>query len=279
MDLTFDKLLPVLAGLILGLLSLGYLFYQKAGEIAIGRIIIWIVWTWVLFALFGFFALKIEVLPYRFFMISMGSLLTGVLYLVLAPLTLNWWKRSDLTDVFLTNYLLLFFGISGFSAVYVSLSDSGISVYYLLSGLLAFLLPALVAKSYDYWMLIPAIKYKTWIFPIHAPIPKLQPIEPIKLMMNFTPSPSNRNVNFESYEVEFPTNEPLSNLFHYFISFHNKHREYRKKPIQYLNGEVPLEWVLYKYSPQKKKLYLDMDKTLIENQVTTNEHIYAASLA
>ena len=115
------------------------------------------------------------------------------------------------------------------------------------------------------------------MYPIHEPIPKLQPIDPIKLMMNFTPVPSGSNGPFESYEVEFPTNRNLSELFHYFICFHNKHREYKKRPIQFLEGEVPLAWVLYKYTPQKKKQYLDMDKTLIENQVYANEHIYALS--
>ena len=88
-----------------------------------------------------------------------------------------------------------------------------------------------------------------------------------------------KNTDFEGYEVEYPGNVDLGTLFHYFISFHNKHREYRKKPIQFLSdNQLPLEWMLYKYSPQKKKVLLDTEKTLFENQIGGNDIIYATSI-
>lgn len=277
MKLTFDTLLPFVISLFLSFVLTGYLYYTKGNEISTGRLVIWILWILVLFGLIGLVASKIEALPYAYSTVAICSILFGILYLILAQATLNWWQRSRLEDVILLNLALLFFGLSGFSIVYLLLADTPGYTAYLMAALLAFLLPSVLIKSYDYWMQIPNKRYKSWSYPIYSEVPKLQPIEPIKLMMNFTPVPSGKNGPFESYEVEFPTNESLSDLFHYFISFHNKHREYRKKPIQYLNGDMPLEWVLYKYTPQKKKLYLDMDKTLIENQVTSNEHIYAAS--
>ncbi len=157
------------------------------------------------------------------------------------------------------------------------LSATQISVSYFMVALLAFWLPVLLLFSYDLWMRIPALKYKTWLFPAHLPVPRLHPVEPMKVTMNFTPLPTGKDGPFEGYEVEFPTDAMVGDLFHYFIAFHNKHREYSKKPIQYLNGKIPLEWVLYKSVTPRKKQYLDMDKTLLENQVLPHEHIYAYS--
>lgn len=277
MNLTFNLLLPVFTGLLAGLALLGYLYYLKGREISTGRLIIWLIWTLVLFGFTGLLAVKIDALPYGFAAAATGALLFGILYLTLAPLTFNFWHRSDIAVLLLTNFIFLCFGVTGFSVIYVMAADSPDLVYTFLVSILACLLPALIVRSYDFWMQIPKKKYKTWLYPLHAEVPKLQPIDPIRLMMNFTPVPTEKNEAFESYEVEFPTNESLSDLFHYFISFHNKHREYRKKPIQFLEGDVPLEWVLFKFSPQKKKIFLDMDKTLIENHITANDHIYASS--
>jgi hypothetical protein len=277
MNLTFFTLLPFVISVLMSFILTGYLYYTKGSEITSGRLVIWILWTTVLFGLLGFAGSRIDTLPYAFVSVTLGSALLGILYLMLAKATLDWWRRSRLEDVVLLNLTLFFFGLSGFSITYVLLTGANGYVTYLMVGLLGFLLPSLLVKSYDFYMQIPKLRYKTWSYPVYSEVPRLQPIDPIKLMMNFTPVPSEKQAQFESYEVEFPTNESLSDLFHYFISFHNKHREYKKKPIQYLNGEIPLQWVLYTYSLKKKKLYLDMEKTLIENQIGPNQHIYAAS--
>ena len=277
MNPVFSNLLIPITGLICGLILIGCLLYLKGKEISIVRLVIWVFWVLLLFGILGFISAKIENLNWVFFTVTLGSLLYGILYLVVAPVTLSWWRRSVLTDIFFTAFIFLCFGISGFSLIYSTLSVSGAEVGYFLVGITAFLFPSLVIKSYDYWMLIPAKKYKTWVYPVHGDVPQLQPVDPIRLVMNFTPAPSGKNGSFEGYEVEFPSNISVGDLFHYFISFHNKHREYRKKPIQYLDGERPLEWVLFKYSGQNKKIYLDMDKTLIENSIGSNESIYALS--
>lgn len=277
MNLTFETILPFSCCLLFGIALIVYIYRQKDQQISAVRVGIWILWIFVLFGLLSLIASKIEVLPYAFAAVAVGSALIGILYLVLAKITLDWWKRSRVEDVFLFGLCLLCFGSAGFLIVYALLSDSPQYLLHFIPALLGFVIPPVLAKSFDFYMQIPKLRYKTWSYPIYSEVPRLQPVDPIKLMMNFTPVPSEKEVQFESYEVEFPTNESLSDLFHYFISFHNKHREYKKKPIQYLNGEMPLQWVLYTYSPQKKKLYLDMEKTLIENQIGPNGHIYAAS--
>lgn len=275
--LTFDILLPTLISLILGLAALGGLFYLKRGTISVVRVIIWIVWDLLLFAGLAFMAVKIDSLNVSFLMVMLGAALLGILYLVLAPPTLTGWQRTRFSDLSLMGLGLFFFGLAAFSLLYSLISATQISVSYFTVALLAFWLPVLLLFSYDLWMRIPTLKYKTWLFPAHLPVPQLHPVEPMKVIMNFTPLPTGRDGPFEGYEVEFPTNVTVGDLFHYFIAFHNKHREYSKKPIQYLNGKIPLEWVLYKSLTPRKKQYLDMDKTLLENQILPQEHIYAYS--
>ncbi len=266
----------VLLPVIFGLATLGVLYYVRGGDLSLIRLILWILWMTVLCGGLGFISVQIVSLPNRFLTVLLGAVLLGILYLALAPVTLDWWQRQRLPDVFLTNLILLFFGIAGYAALYSVLASRN-DTHYMLVAMGAFLLPAGYRVSYDNWMRIPPKKYKTWLYPIHSSVPRLHPIDPVKVTMNFTPLPTGNKGPFEGYEVEFPTNVSVGELFHYFISFHNKHREYSKKPIQYLNGTLPLEWVLFTYSSPKKKVYLDMDKTLPENQVMPNEHIYAYS--
>jgi len=275
--LTFDILLLSLISLILGLAALGVLFYLKRGTISVIRVIIWIVWDLLLFTGLAFMAVKIGSLNVSFLMVMLGATLLGIIYLLLAPLTLIGWQRTRFNDLSLMGLGLFFFGLAGFSLLYGLISGTQISVSYFMVALLAFWLPVLLLFSYDLWMRIPALKYKTWLFPAHLPVPRLHPVEPMKVIMNFTPLPTGKDGPFEGYEVEFPTNATVGDLFHYFIAFHNKHREYSKKPIQYLNGKIPLEWVLYKPLTSRKKQYLDMDKTLLENHILPQEHIYAYS--
>jgi len=278
MKLTFYTFFPSLLAFLSGTFFISILFYINERRIEILRIAMWTFWTFLLFSILGLIAAKSESLISSFFYTLTGSLLLGVLYLILAPITLDWWRRDSLQDVLITSTALFFFGLSGFilifniqEAIYTHL------LYLFLASTPAFFLPVFFLKSFDLWINIPAKKYLSWAYPLDKPIPKLVPVDTIKVVMNFTPVPAKEKI-FEGYEVEYPANVPLGELFHYFISFHNKHREYRKKPIQFVNDQqLPLEWNLYKYSSGKKKIYLNVEKTLTENEIGKDDIIYAAS--
>lgn len=278
MHLTLSSILPALTAFGAGLVTICLLFYVGKKPKEIVRLVIWIFWTMLLFSVVAFASTRVEAFTVRFAILSCGSFLLGLLYLILAPLTLDWWKRTNLYDVFFLNLTLLCFGISGSLLIY-QLTVAEEKTTLLMQATFVFALPALALKAYDYWMLIPSKKYKSWIYPVHEPVPRLLPVDTIKVSMNFTPVPGSTQGPFEGYEVEYPSNVSLGDLFHYFISFHNKHREYRKKPIQFMTDDhQPLEWVMFKYTHGKKKIYLNTDKSLIENQVGPDEMIYAASL-
>ncbi|KAA0989265.1 TssN family type VI secretion system protein [Dyadobacter aurulentus] len=263
--------------LLSGLAFTGILMYEKGSAMSILRWAIWLIWTFLLFAILGFVNSTTDSITSAFTILFVSSFVMGILYLVLAARTLPWWSSDLLVDVFIAGLSLYFAGIAGYIITYNLLEHENPFRYLLLSGSPAFILPALVSVSYKLWMKIPAFRYKTWTYPVSEPVPRLVPVETVRVMMHFTPVPG-KNEAFEGYEVEYPGNTSLGQLFHYFISFHNKHREYRKKPIQFLsNNQLPLEWMLFKYSPQKKRIILDTDKTLFENDVKGNDIIYAIS--
>ncbi|SKB47774.1 TssN family type VI secretion system protein [Dyadobacter psychrophilus] len=273
----FYKILPALLALLSGLAFTGILIYEKGSAISILRWAIWLIWVCLLFAILGFINSKTDSITTGFIVLLAMSFLMGILYLILAPMTLPWWSDDSLLDIFIAGLSLYFVGIAGYILTYNLLEHENPFQYLLLSGSPAFLLPALIYVSYALWMKIPALQYKTWSYPVNEPVPRLVPVETVRVMMNFTPVPG-KNEPFEGYEVEYPGNTTLGQLFHYFISFHNKHREYRKKPIQFLSdNQLPLEWMLFKYSPQRKKIILDTEKTLFENDVKGNDIIYAIS--
>lgn len=274
----FYKLLPALLALLSGIAFTGILIYEKGSAVSILRWAIWLFWIFLLFAVFGFINSKTDSLITGFVTLFAGAFVMGLLYLILASHTLSWWRRELLFDIFIAGLSLYFVGLAGYILTYNLLENENQFQYLLLSGSPAFFLPAVIVASYDLWMKIPALKYRTWTYPVHEPVPRLVPVDTVRVMMNFTPVPG-KNADFEGYEVEYPGNVDLGTLFHYFISFHNKHREYRKKPIQFLSdNQLPLEWMLYKYSGQKKKVLLDTEKTLFENHVSENDIIYATSI-
>jgi hypothetical protein len=278
MHLTFSSILPAAIALILGFLMIWLLFYVNKKPKAGVRIAIWAFWIMLLFSITAFGSTRLEAFTSRFAILSFGSFVLGIVYLILAPQTLDWWARSHSSDVFLLNLTLFCFGISG-SLLVCKLVIPEEKTVLLMQAEFLFFLPSLALKAYDYWMLIPSKKYKSWMYPVHEPVPRLLPVDTIKVNMNFTPIPGSTQGPFEGYDVEYPSNVSLGDLFHYFISFHNKHREYRKKPIQFMTDDhQPLEWVMFKYTHGRTKVYLNADKTLTENQVGPDDTIYAASL-
>lgn len=275
---SISTIFPSAIALVAGLMLLWLIVHLKAVAPGFARLLIWVCWTSLLFAATAFLTTRVESLETRFQMLSAASFIMGILYLVLAPLTLDWWRRDVLADVFLLNAALLCFGIFGCLIIYHATTPVA-EIYPVLQGVVAFGWPSLALKAYDWWVIIPSKKYKSWTYPVHEPVPRLLPVDTIKVRMNFTPVPGPLNGFFEGYDVEFPVNVSLGDLFHYFISFHNKHREYRKNPIQFMTEDHrPLEWVIFKYTSGKKKVYLNTDQTLAENQIGQSETIYAASL-
>lgn len=275
-------LLNTLVLFVLGLILTGLLLYARAGVSKV-RLVIGIVWSLILFGLMGYLTTLIHALPMRFLSLMAMSLGLGIIYLHMAPNALPDWSRTSVLDLFLPGLVLMVFGISGFLICHFALSNSGAensnNLTSLLAAFPAFLLPASWVYSYSQWASIPPLRYTTWTYPLYRELPKLHPVDPIKINLNYTTQPSGLDGPFEGYEVEFPTNVPLGDLFHYFIAFHNRQAKNRRALIQYVQGDMPVEWILYRNAPPAgKRVHLDMVKTLPENGVKYGDTIYASSL-
>ncbi len=278
MTLLLNTLLPFILGLALA----GLLLYIRAG-VSLVRLIIGAVWVMILFGIVGYLITKVDALPLRFLVLMSVAMAIGVLYLYLVPKALTGWTRSGVLDLFLPGLVLMVFGISGFLVSHYTLAhpdkESNVNIISLLAAFPAFLLPSFCVYSYDQWASIPTLRYPTWTYPLYRELPRLHPEEPIKIKMNYTLQPTGMDGPFEGYEVEFPTNVPLGDLFHYFIAFHNRQPKNRNAAIQYLHGETPVEWILYRYALSgNRKVHLAMDKTLPENGIQNGDAIFACSL-
>lgn len=259
-----------------GTISLLIALRQGASEINVVRMAIGLLWTALLFAGVAYVRPHMANLMVAVAFITLATSALGTLFVWLAPRLIPGINRSDLSRILLFALAFYCLGMPGFCAVLYALSES--SFFFEIGATLGFPAAVLMIKSFDLWLAIPPLKYKSWVFPVGAEAPKLFPIDTIRLHMNFTPVPGEGAPEFEGYEVEFPTNVILADLFHYFVLFHNKHREYRKRPLQYMINDQPLSWLFYTLTPSGKKRYLDYEQTLPENGMANSDLIFAESI-
>lgn len=276
MSLSLSFFLIIGITLVMGILSVGLLLYLKGDEIRIPRLAIWIIWYWGIFGLLGLVAVKYASFPVGFWLVQIGSLLMGILYLFLAPRTLPWWNINQFAIVFLTAETFLCWGLLGMAVVYGLLTKESISLLpYLLLGALPFILPLFFYKAFYAVVSIPSKRYKRWFYPEGAPIPKLEPVAPIEVVMRFTKFPDEPDSMDELKPVEFPSKLPLGLLFHYFINYYNV--KMNKGKINYANRGKVFGWEFYRVNLLNQREYLDFDKSLVENQVKPKDTIYAES--
>ncbi|WP_162794276.1 TssN family type VI secretion system protein [Runella rosea] len=168
---------------------------------------------------------------------------------------------------------------AGFAFVYGLLSPKATAFLpYLIVGILPIILPYLFIKSYDYWINIPPLKYRKWQYKSQVSLPVLEPINVIKVNIQFTKIPDESDPVFEGYWVELPSEKDLGTLFHYFIYSHNnRHREHKKDPIHVETGGKKLGWLLYKQNTLEQRIYLNTDLSLTQNNIMNNETIFAQS--
>ncbi len=260
----------------MGLFSAGLLIYLKGNSVRVPGLIIWVLWYWVLFGFLGFIVTKIDDFPTAFWIIQLSSLLLGVVYILLAPRTLNWWDSNEISVVFLTAETFLCWGIFGMSLVYgLLVKQAVVFLPYILLGTIPFLLPLLLLKSHQSLNSIPAKRYKRWRYPEGTPVPLLEPADPIEVIMRFTRLPDEPSSMDELKPVQFPSKKPLGVLFHYFVNFYNT--KMNKGKINYSNRGQMFEWEFYRLKMPNQREYLDADKSLIENQIQPNDIIYAES--
>ena len=113
-----NLILVIIISSVMGVISVGLLIYLKKEEIRLVRLLLWVMYYFILFGFLGFIATKIQPFPTAFWVVEGISLLMGISYLWLAPRTLSWWKNTEFAIVFLTAEAFICWGILGLSLVF-----------------------------------------------------------------------------------------------------------------------------------------------------------------
>ncbi|MCE7059244.1 TssN family type VI secretion system protein [Dyadobacter sp. CY343] len=215
-----------------------------------------------------------------------GYIILGLFALILGSLSVGWgsrifpwFKPGSLQSGFLTTCIWAAWAIFGFAVVYGLRSEkAAVFLPVLMAGILPFLVPYLCWISYQYWLSIPQLRYRRWYYDGQRVLPLLEPINVIQVNIHFTKIPDEAEPNFEGYLVEFPGDVDLGTLYQYFIYSHNnRHRDYKKSPIAYIDKGRPLGWVMFKQGPGNERIYLDAGKSLRQNSVRDHDTILAQS--
>lgn len=274
-----NLILVITIASVMGVVSVGLLIFLKKEEIRFVRLGLWILYYFILFGFLGFIATKIQPFPTAFWVVEGLSLLMGISYLWLAPRTLSWWKIDEFAVVFLTAEAFICWGILGLSLVFGLISkQSSTFLQYLILGVLPFLLPLFFMKAYQAIITIPDKKYKRWIYPEHKVLSEIEPVEIVVITIKFTKIAEETESFEEKQDVSLPRRLALGHLFHYFINFYNNNDgENLGKKIHYKNNGQFFEWEFYRINSLNQRVYLDHQKSLLDNGINSKDVIYAVS--
>ena len=281
MDLSTNVLSVIGLSVLVAITTTGLLFYLKTAEIAVIRVVLGIMVALLVFGGAGLLLSKVVSLPTVFWSLSLLAFLVGTAFSIWGNRLFPWCIADDFRSGFLTILAWASWSLVGFGLVYGIMSEK--SAFYLPSltvgVLLPMLLPYIFKKSYDFLASIPTVRYRRWYFDPNNPLPVLEPINLVRVNMQFTKNIDETEPNFEGYEVEFPSDLALGALFQYFIYSHNnRHRDYKKNPIPYQHDGAPIGWVLYKQPTTNQKIYLNTDQSLVQNNIQNHDTIFAHGL-
>ena len=264
---------------LLALLASGTLLYFQFTQIRLVRFGMGILGHFLLFAGLGLVIAQLESVIVSFIIFSAFSLVVGILHVVFGKKSFPWFAHQHLGFGFLTIFMWAVWSVFSFAFVYGLLSETA-SVFlpYLIVGITPFLLPFVLRISYFFWQSIPKLRYKRWHYDVNEALPILEPINLMKVNVQFTKVPDESDPSFEGYFVELPGDVALGFLYQYFIYSHNnRHRDYKKSPIMYQVNARPLGWVLFKKGVDNQRIYLDTSKSLRQNSIMQNDTILAQS--
>lgn len=267
--------------LAIAVLSTALLYIQEASKINGIRLFLGALGLVLLFGITGVALSKTRSLPVVFAVLSLLSLVSGIVYTVWGRRFFQWYTRESFASGMMTFIVWSGWAAAGFTTVYGLISPKAtVFLADLIVGIVPIILPYLISKSYDFWLSIPQLKYKKWYYDPQVSLPVLEPINIVRVNMQFTRIPDEPEPVFEGYWVELPGDKELGTLFHYFIYSHNnRHREHKKDPIRVdINGKK-MGWLLYKQNALGQRMYLNTDLSPVQNNITDNETIFAQSFS
>lgn len=263
----------------IAVLSTLLLYYLEAPAIVSVRLFLGALGLLLLFGITGLSVSKMPSLPLAFAVLSVVSLLSGIFYTAWGGKFFLWYHQESFASGLMTFIVWGGWAATGFTLIYGLLSPKATAFSaYLTVAVLPITVPYLFIHLYNAWLTIPTLKYRKWYYESHLSLPVLEPINIIKINIQFTKVPDESAPVFEGYWVELPRDKELGTLFHYFIYSHNnRHREHKKDPIRVESNGKKLGWLLYKRNTSDQPIYLNTDHSPVQNNIMDNETIFAQS--
>lgn len=188
-----------------------------------------------------------------------------------------YFKKFDEESIWLEllfNISIILFCTIPFIIVYTLLKGN-LYVYVMASGLLPFLVPQLIYKTFSYAVAIPTKIYSTWQFPSENKYPNPTEDEYRDMLLITFVFPKSVNSNVRTvFRAKTPFRMDFGRLFFHFVNdYNNKNSD---APIELLdeNGELQ-HWVFYLkpewYSVSK---FIDPKYPMYVNKVEENSVVY-----
>ena len=176
-------------------------------------------------------------------------------------------KKTDFFSEFLFTIVILCIGLIGFYSVVNRLRPLFSLVY--LASAIAFMIPLLIYKMYEFVLLIPVPLYKKWIYPIDENIKEPTKDElrnPLVISFEFQKHFDKKDIT--NFRVKAPENMEFGKLFYFFINDYNE--RHPESTIEYIdnNNQEPYGWSFY-YKPSWWRFirHIDFNKTVLSNNI------------
>lgn len=171
-----------------------------------------------------------------------------------------------LTLAFLAVALLAFVQV-------VSRFRSPYLMVYLTAGI-AFIIPLLVLKLYEFAALIPVPVYKKWFFPLNNDIKEPTNSElsnPLVISLEFEKRPGDKDIS--RFKVKAPEYMEFGKLFYFFVDDYNALHPEKKIKVTEDNGELS-GWIFY-FKPRwwQSIRHIDANKTIDWNGIREESNI------
>ncbi len=156
-------------------------------------------------------------------------------------------EKSEFFKEFLFSVAIVCIGLIAYFNVVGYFRES--FKFFFLSTAIAFLIPLLFYKLYEFAFLIPVPIYKKWIYPLGGNIKDPKPSElqnPLVISFEFKKKRSKDDVT--NFRVKAPQSMEFGKLFYFFLNDYNERHPESK--IEFLDSKEnkPLGWVFH-YKP------------------------------
>ena len=181
--------------------------------------------------------------------------------------------ESSFFPEFLFTLVIMLFGLIGFLNVVGRFKAPFSSVF--MASSIAFMLPWLIYKLFEFATAIPVPIYKKWLYPLGKNIKdptKEELMNPLVISFEFKKRKEENEIT--NFRVKAPEAMEFGKLFYFFINDYNeRHPESR---IEYLNhqDQQPDEWIFY-FKPGwlKSARHVNFAHTVQANDIKENSII------